>query len=45
VQIHEVIRPDDPEKCFAAGGCIEALVAARRAGKLRFIGFTGHKSR
>jgi aryl-alcohol dehydrogenase-like predicted oxidoreductase len=43
VQIHEVIRPDDPEKCFAAGGCIEALVAAQKAGKLRFIGFTGHK--
>ncbi len=43
VQIHEVIRPDDPEKCFAPGGTIEALVAARKAGKLRFIGFTGHK--
>ena len=43
VQIHEVIRPDDPEKCFAPGGTIEALVAAKKAGKLRFIGFTGHK--
>ncbi len=43
VQIHEVIRPDDPERCFAPGGTIEALVAARKAGKLRFIGFTGHK--
>ena len=43
VQIHEVIRPDDPERCFAPGGTIEALVAARNAGKLRFIGFTGHK--
>src|SRR3954470_12586872 len=43
VQIHEVIRDDDPERCFAAGGCIEALVEARQAGKLRFIGFTGHK--
>src|SRR5438874_13044732 len=43
VQIHEVIRDDDPERCFAKGGCIEALVAARKAGKLRFIGFTGHK--
>ncbi len=43
VQIHEVIRPDDPEKCFATGGTIEALVAAQKAGKLRFIGFTGHK--
>ena len=43
VQIHEVIRDDDPEKCFARGGAIEALQAARKAGKLRFIGFTGHK--
>jgi predicted aldo/keto reductase-like oxidoreductase len=43
VQIHEVIRPEDPEACFRAGGCVEALVAARKAGKLRFIGFTGHK--
>jgi aryl-alcohol dehydrogenase-like predicted oxidoreductase len=43
VQIHEVIRKDDPERCFAKGGAIEALVAARKAGKLRFIGFTGHK--
>src|SRR5919204_1474732 len=43
VQIHEVIRDDDPERCFAPGGTVEALVAARKAGKLRFIGFTGHK--
>lgn len=43
VQIHEVIRPDDPERVFAPGGAIEALVAARQDGKLRFIGFTGHK--
>jgi len=43
VQIHEVIRDDDPERCFAAGGAAEALLAARKAGKLRFIGFTGHK--
>jgi aryl-alcohol dehydrogenase-like predicted oxidoreductase len=43
VQIHEVIRESDPERCFAPGGAIEALVAARDAGKLRFIGFTGHK--
>lgn len=44
MQIHEVIRPTDPERCFAAGGAVEALVAARQAGKIRFIGFTGHKS-
>jgi aryl-alcohol dehydrogenase-like predicted oxidoreductase len=43
VQIHEVIRPEDPARCFAAGGCIEALVLAQRAGKIRFLGFTGHK--
>jgi aryl-alcohol dehydrogenase-like predicted oxidoreductase len=43
VQIHEVIRMEDPGRCFAPGGTIEALVAAKRAGKIRFIGFTGHK--
>jgi predicted aldo/keto reductase-like oxidoreductase len=43
VQIHEVIRDDDPERCFAEGGAIGALLDARKAGKLRFIGFTGHK--
>jgi predicted aldo/keto reductase-like oxidoreductase len=43
IQIHEVIRFDDPEKAFAPGGTMEALLAARQAGKLRFIGFTGHK--
>ncbi len=42
VQIHEVIRPTDPERCFREG-CVEALVDAQKAGKLRFIGFTGHK--
>src|SRR3954467_3996360 len=40
VQIHEVIRDDDPDRAFAKGGCVEALVQARQAGKLRFIGFT-----
>ena len=43
VQIHEIIRPSDPQRCFAAGGCIEALIEAQKAGKLRHIGFTGHK--
>ncbi len=33
----------DPEQIFAAGGAMEALVAAKKAGKIRFIGFTGHK--
>ncbi len=44
VQIHEVIRREEPEQVFAPGGAIEALVEARQAGKLRFVGFTGHKS-
>jgi aryl-alcohol dehydrogenase-like predicted oxidoreductase len=43
VQVHEVIRFDDPDRVFAPGGAIEALVEAKKAGKLRFIGFTGHK--
>ena len=44
VQIHEVIRDTDPERCFAPDGAIHALTEAKKAGKLRFIGFTGHKS-
>jgi len=44
MQFHEVIRPDDPERIFAAGGAWEAMDAARKAGKVRFVGFTGHKS-
>ncbi|NUP13171.1 MAG: aldo/keto reductase [Polyangiaceae bacterium] len=43
MQIHEIIRMEDPERCFAEGGCVEALVDARNAGKIRFVGFTGHK--
>ena len=43
MQIHEVIRPDDPDRVFAPGGTMEALLAARQAGKIRYIGFTGHK--
>ena len=43
VQVHEVIRMNDPERSFAADGIIGALQAAKKAGKLRFIGFTGHK--
>lgn len=44
MQIHEVIRHTDDEAVFADEGAIAALVAARDAGKLRYIGFTGHKS-
>ena len=43
VQHHEVIRFEDPHRIFAEGGANEALVDARAAGKLRYIGFTGHK--
>jgi predicted aldo/keto reductase-like oxidoreductase len=43
IQLHEMIRPDDPERVFAPDGAMEALVAARQAGKIRYIGFTGHK--
>ena len=43
VQHHEVIRFDDPHRIFEKDGANAALVAARKAGKLRFIGFTGHK--
>jgi predicted aldo/keto reductase-like oxidoreductase len=43
VQFHEVIRLDDPDRIFAPGGALEAAVAARQAGKIRYIGFTGHK--
>src|SRR6202453_3788920 len=42
-QFHENIRPDDADRAFAPGGAIEAMVAAREAGKVRFLGFTGHK--
>ena len=43
LQHHEVIRMDDADRIFAPGGAHEAVLAARKAGKLRFIGFTGHK--
>ena len=44
IQFHEVIRMDDPERIFAPGGALEAMLKARKAGKVRYIGFTGHKS-
>ncbi len=43
LQLHEVIRLEDPDRAFAEGGAMEALADARRAGKARFLGFTGHK--
>jgi aryl-alcohol dehydrogenase-like predicted oxidoreductase len=42
-QVHEVIHDDDPERHFVEGGVIEALDEAKRQGKVRFVGFTGHK--
>jgi predicted aldo/keto reductase-like oxidoreductase len=44
LQFHEVIRMNDPDRIFAPGGAIEATLNAKKAGKLRYIGFTGHKS-
>ena len=44
LQFHEIIRMEDPERVFAAGGGMEAVVEAQKVGKVRYIGFTGHKS-
>jgi uncharacterized protein len=43
-QIHEVIYENDPDLHFAKGGVIEALDEAKKEGKVRFVGFTGHKN-
>ena len=43
VQFHEVIRPGDPDRIFGPNGSFEAALEAKKAGKLRYIGFTGHK--
>jgi aryl-alcohol dehydrogenase-like predicted oxidoreductase len=42
-QIHEVVYDNDPDRHFAADGAVEALDEAKRQGKVRFVGFTGHK--
>jgi predicted aldo/keto reductase-like oxidoreductase len=44
MQIHEVIRPGDPEQAFRPGYVVDVLKQAQKAGKIRYIGFTGHKS-
>ena len=44
LQFHEIIHEDDPERIFAEGGALEAFLEARDEGKIRYIGFTGHKS-
>jgi uncharacterized protein len=42
-QIHEVVYDNDPELIFAPNGAAEALLQAKKDGKVRFVGFTGHK--
>lgn len=44
LQFHEVIRETDPGRVFAPGGGMEAVLDAKKQGKVRYIGFTGHKS-
>ncbi|MCY7275526.1 MAG: aldo/keto reductase [Phormidesmis sp. CAN_BIN44] len=44
LQHHEILRFEDPDRIFAPGGAMEAVVAAQKAGKVRYIGFTGHKN-
>jgi predicted aldo/keto reductase-like oxidoreductase len=44
LQFHEVIRDTDPDRIFGPGGALQAVLEAQKAGKIRYIGFTGHKS-
>jgi len=44
MQFHEIIRWDDPDRIFAQGGAMEAMLKAQQQGKFKYIGFTGHKS-
>ncbi|HLV89168.1 MAG TPA: aldo/keto reductase [Candidatus Sulfotelmatobacter sp.] len=44
LQFHEVIRDTDPARIFAPGGGMEAALEAKKQGKIRYIGFTGHKN-
>lgn len=43
MQFHEILRLEDPDRVFAPGGAMEAMLEAQKAGKVRYIGFTGHK--
>ena len=43
LQHHEVLRMEDPDRIFEENGAMEAVVEAKKAGKVRYIGFTGHK--
>ena len=42
-QFHENIRLEDPDRFFADGGAAEAMLEAKKAGKIKYMGFTGHK--
>lgn len=44
IQFHAVSRMDEPREIFASGGALEGVLKARKAGKVRYIGFTGHRS-
>ena len=44
LQFHEVIHADDPDRIFAKGGAVEGAIEAREEGRVRYIGFTGHKN-
>jgi predicted aldo/keto reductase-like oxidoreductase len=44
LQFHEIIRISDVDRIFASGGALEAVLEAKDAGKVRYLGFTGHKS-
>lgn len=44
MQHHEILRFEDPDRVFGPGGAMEAVVEAQKAGKIRYIGFTGHKN-
>lgn len=43
MQFHEVIRMEDPDRFFSEKGALQAFIEAKKAGKIRYIGFTGHK--
>ena len=44
LQFHEVIRENEPDQIFGPKGSLEAVLQAKEKGKVRYIGFTGHKS-